>query len=295
MFAATIGFFDGVHAGHRFLIHQLIPLAQSRGLQSMIVTFEQHPRTVIQPSYQLPLLNEPDEKWFLLQQTGIDKIHTLPFTKEMSQLTAREFIQEVLFKQLNVRFLLTGYDHRFGRNRTDSFPDYVRYGNEIGMEIEQLGRYATNITPHVSSTEIRYALHHGNIPFATQMLGYPYHFTGKVVSGYQVGRKIGFPTANLVPVYPQKLIPGVGVYAVKVEFQSKQHIGMMNIGHRPTFDQGNTVSIEVHIFDFEGEIYNENVTVTMLRKIREEQKFAHIDALIHQLHLDRNIIKAEYS
>ncbi len=293
MYAATIGFFDGVHAGHRYLINELKSLASAHGLKSMVITFRIHPRKVLQSDFQPRLLNEPDEKIELLNGTGVDRVYVIDFSPEIAKLSAAEFIQNYLAAELNIKLLLVGHDHRFGHNRKEGFPAYAKYGEEVGMEVVQAGRYSTDLTPHVSSSEIRHALTHGNVHYAADLLGYRYSFTGFVINGYQVGRKIGFPTANLKADCPDKLIPGVGVYSVSVEYEGQTYKGMMNIGHRPTLDNGENISIEVHIIDFESEIYHQKIKVRFIRKIREEQKFASIEALIQQLNCDRNIILSE--
>jgi len=291
-FAATVGFFDGVHSGHRFLINELIREARSRGQQSMIITFRIHPRKVLQREFQPRLLTDPDEKKALLLATGIDKVIELDFSPQMASLTAREFIQQILSENYKVKTLLVGHDHRFGKNREEGFPAYVQYGREVGMEVIQGSRFSTNNTPHISSTEIRHAIHRGNMPYASILLGYPYAFTGLVVSGYQVGRKIGFPTANLHVTNNDKLIPGSGVYAVDVIIENQQFRGMLNIGIRPTLNEDNRLSIEVHIINFERDIYHQPIKIIFLEKIREEQKFASIDELVARLTIDKNLVMA---
>ena len=291
-YAATIGFFDGVHSGHRFLINELIREARSRQLQSLIITFRIHPRKVLQREFQPRLLTDPDEKKALLLATGVDQVVELDFSPEMAALTAREFIQQILSEKLKVKMLLIGHDHRFGKNREEGFPAYVQYGRETGMEVLQASRFSTDQAPHISSSEIRHAIQRGNIPYANNLLGYRYAFTGMVVSGYQVGRKIGFPTANLKVDNDDKLIPGSGVYAVDVIIDNQQFRGMLNIGIRPTLAEDNRMSIEVHIIDFERDIYHQQIKVIFLEKIREEQKFASIDELVTRLAIDKNLVMA---
>lgn len=293
MYAATIGFFDGVHAGHRYLINELKSLAKSHGVSSMVITFSIHPRKVLQSDFQPRLLNEPDEKIALLKGTGVDRVHVIDFNMEIAKLSAAEFIQKYLAQKMAVRLLIVGHDHRLGHNREEGFPAYAKYGKEVGMEVVQAGRYSTDLTPHVSSSEIRHALTHGKVHYAADLLGYRFSFTGFVISGYQVGRKIGFPTANLIPDCPDKLIPGIGVYSVQVEYDGKFYKGMLNIGLRPTLKNGDNISIEVHIINFDSDIYHQKIRVSFIRKIREEQKFASLDALIQQLHIDKNIVLSE--
>jgi len=290
-FAATVGFFDGVHTGHHFLIDQLKKEAAVRGLKTMLITFGNHPRKVLNDSFQPQLLTSAAEKMNLLQEMEVDRVEVLNFTLEMAQLTAREFIHEELSAKRGVKLLVVGHDHRFGHNREDGFPEYKRYGSEVGMEVMQADRFSTEQQLHISSSTIRNLIKVGSIVEANTLLGYAYHFTGYVISGYQVGRKIGFPTANLRVEPQEKLIPGTGVYAVTVEVHDKTHMAMMNIGYRPTIDQLNQLSIEVHILDFEEDIYHQTLKVSFLYKIRDEQKFNSLDELIQQLQKDRSIVQ----
>lgn len=289
-YAATVGFFDGVHAGHRFLIEELKKEAKQRGLLSMVITFRLHPRKVLHDSYQPLLLCSPEEKVQLLGDTGIDKVTELDFTPEMARLSAYDFMHQVLAKQFNVALLLVGHDHRFGHNREDGFTEYVQYGNQTGIEVIQATRYTTSTMTHISSSEIRTALKNGDIEKANSLLTTPYTFTGYVINGFKVGRKIGFPTANLKPVHPDKLIPGTGVYAVNVEWNHTSYKAMMNIGHRPTIDNGSDISLEVHIIDFSEDIYHQEIKIQFLHKIRDEKKFNSIDELILQLNKDKEFV-----
>jgi riboflavin kinase / FMN adenylyltransferase len=289
-FAATVGFFDGVHAGHRYLIEELKHEAGKRGLKSMVITFKVHPRKVLHAAYQPQLLTSHDEKTTQLQSTGVDEIAELDFTTEMADLTAAEFMNKVLSEQLNVKFLLVGHDHRFGKNREDGFPEYVTYGRQTGIEVVQASRYSTDNFNHISSSTIRTALKTGDIETANTLLTYPYAFTGFVVNGFKVGKKIGFPTANLQPVEPDKLIPGVGVYAVEIEWGNAVYKAMMNIGNRPTLENGNAISLEVHIINFDADIYHQTLKVTFIKKIREEKKFDSIGSLIEQLKNDKEFV-----
>ena len=282
---ATIGFFDGVHLGHRHLINQVKMAASLNGWCSSIITFPVHPRQVIQSDYQPSLLSSPEEKIELLASTGIDNCILLPFTRELSQLTAWEFMQ-LLYNQYKVRMLVIGYDHRFGHNRAETFEDYCRYGRELGIHIMQATAY-TQEQDKVSSSVIRRALLSGEISTATKYLGYPYFMQGTVVSGYQVGRKIGFPTANLQVDFPNKLIPAIGVYAVRVSVNGQSHRGMLNIGHRPTLNNGTDLSIEVHILDFEGDIYHQPMRIEFVDFLRPEAKFNSVDELTLQIQKDK--------
>ena len=282
---ATIGFFDGVHLGHRHLINQVKMAAVLNGWCSSIITFPVHPRQVIQSDYQPQLLSSPEEKIELLASTGIDNCILLPFTQELSRLTAWEFMQ-LLYDKYKVRMLVIGYDHRFGHNRAETFEDYCRYGRELGIHIMQATAY-TQEQDKVSSSAIRRALLSGEVATATKYLGYNYFIQGTVVGGYQVGRKIGFPTANLRVDFSNKLIPSTGVYDVRVFVNGQQRKGILNIGHRPTLNNGTDLSIEVHILDFEGDIYNQKMRIEFIGFLRPEAKFESIDELVLQIQKDK--------
>lgn len=282
---ATIGFFDGVHRGHRFLINQIKEVAAKDGLCSALVTFPVHPRQVIQTSYRPQLLSSPQEKLELLASTGIDYCILLPFTPELSLLSAREFMQ-LLRDQFNIRTLIVGYDHRFGHNRSESFEDYCRYGEELGIYIVRARAY-TDGEDKISSSVIRQLLKEGDVGRAAKFLGYNYYLDGTVVDGYKVGRKIGFPTANLKVDCPNKLIPSEGVYAVYVYVEGKKWAGMLNIGHRPTLNNGTDLSIEVNILHFSDDIYHKEMRLEFVKFLRPEEKYDTVDALIAQMHIDR--------
>mgnify|MGYP000139518945 CR=1 FL=1 len=289
---ATIGFFDGVHLGHRFLIDEMKEIAKARNLPSAVITFPEHPRAVLHADYQPKLLNSFEEKLQQLETTGVDYCIVLDFTIELSRLSAKEFITSILAKSLHVKTLLIGYDHRFGHNRSEGFEDYVRYGKEIGIEVIRAKAYTSNIEignePNipVSSSLIRKLLHEGEVSLAAHCLKYEYFLDGIVVGGYQVGRKIGFPTANLRVDDPDKLIPADGVYAVWVTFDGKTYMGMLNIGVRPTIDNGPNRTIEVNILHFHSDIYDKFIRLTFVKRTRPELKFSSIDELITQLHKD---------
>lgn len=287
---ATVGIFDGIHTGHQFLIEELKSLAAARGLKSVVITFAVQPRKVLNPQRKTDLIVTLEEKTALLSRTGIDYCVIIDFTLEMAQLTAREFIHEVLFDHYKVRTLLVGYDHRFGHNREDGFAEYKRYGQEKGMEVIQSVRYCTDTDPEISSTEIRSALLDGDIESANRMLGYPYAIDGTVTEGFKVGRTIGFPTANIQPNHPEKIIPRKGVYHVEVEHDGNLYAGMLNIGTRPTLDNGTHTSIEVHILNFNKDIYHQKIGVKFLHKIRDEKKFGGIDELKAQLEADKTYV-----
>ena len=284
---ATVGFFDGVHAGHRFLIDELKTIAQQKNLPAVVFTFAVHPRKVLHADYQPQLLTTLDEKLVQLASTGIDACVVLDFSEEMAKLSAYDFLKNILKDQYQVETLLVGHDHRFGHNRSDGFEQYLQYGNEMGIEVLKAERFSTAEHKHISSSDIRHALQTGDIHLANTILTYNYSFSGKVVKGFEVGRKIGFPTANLEPVDEEKLIPAPGVYAVDVCHEGKILRGMMNIGVRPTLENGNHTSMEVHIFDFDADIYHQIIEVRFLKKIRDEQKFASVEGLVEQLKADK--------
>lgn len=287
---ATVGFFDGVHVGHRFLIDELKREANSRHLKSVVFTFAEHPRKTLHTEFQPQLITTLDEKLIQLADTGIDACVVLNFSEEMSKLSAYDFLQNLLFEQYHVRALLVGHDHRFGHNRAEGFPEYQNYGKAIGMEVIQASRFSTEEFSHISSSEIRHALESGNIKKANYLLSYPYSISGQVIDGFKVGRKIGFPTANIKCENEEKLIPGIGVYAVEIIHKNLTYKGMMNIGQRPTLDNGDKISLEVNIFDFDKDIYNETIKIIFVEKIRDEIKFNNIDELIDQLKSDKSMV-----
>ncbi len=282
---ATIGFFDGVHRGHCCLIHQVIEEAKKRGLKSVLLTFPEHPAKVLRPDVEMKLLTIQEEKEELLATSGADFVAFLPFTRELAQLSAHDFMQQVLKEQLQVKVLVIGYDHRFGHNRDEGFEDYVRYGKELGIEVVQAKEL--DCGKHVSSSTIRKALAQGDVAVAQDYLGYPYFLEGEVVEAFHIGRKIGFPTAN-IHVSHDKLIPQNGVYAVSVRLEDgTEAYGMLNIGSRPTLDNGSHVSIEVHIFHFHENIYGKHLRISFLKYIRKEQKFDSLEELQAQLERDK--------
>lgn len=287
--AATIGFFDGVHAGHQFLIDELKEMARQRNLPSAVITFPEHPRVVLHSDYQPKLLNSFEEKLMHLGATGIDYCIVLDFTPQLSQLTACEFITDILSEKLQVKTLLIGYDHRFGHNRKDGFEQYVTYGAACGMEVIKATKY-TEGKAAVSSSEIRRLLQSGEIEQANRLLTYPYQLKGKIVDGHKIGRQLGFPTANIRVDEPFKILPGAGVYAVWVYLDNKRYKGMLYIGDRPTFDHDKKISLEVNILDFCENIYNKEITVSFMRYMREDIKFTSADELKAQLEQDRETV-----
>lgn len=286
---ATIGSFDGVHRGHQCLLRQVRHIADERGLGAMAITFGTSPKRVL-GMVDAPQLNSIDERTTLLRQSGMDEVTLLDFTPQMAAMSARDFMQQILKGQLHVAILVIGYDHRFGHGRTEGFDDYVRYGKEIGIEVIR-GEVCTDDDKPISSTRIRRLLEEGKVNDATQLLGYQYRLHGEVISGYQEGRKIGFPTANLCPSCSDKLIPADGVYAVRVVVNRNNYLGMLNIGYRPTMNNGQERSIEVHILNFKGDLYGKDIMVEFVHRLRDERTFANLDELTEQLRKDKERVR----
>ena len=288
--AATIGFFDGVHRGHQYLGEQLRRLAAERNLLPMVITFDRHPRQVLHADWHPRLLSTLGEKEALLRQTGIDRLEVLPFDKELAALSARDFMRQVLREQLDVRLLLTGYDNHFGHREKDStegFADYVRYGQELGIEVV-CGQPLIIDGTSVSSSLVRQTLGEGRVEEAAHLLGRPYALSGTVEHGEQQGRRMGFPTANLHVATLEKLIPAGGVYAVRVRLDDDSRCwpGMTNIGLRPTFGEGHRQTIETHLFGFTGDLYGRCITLSFVRRLRDEQHFSSPEALARQMAID---------
>ena len=280
--AVTIGFFDGVHRGHRYLLKQLEELASAGGLLPMAVTFDCHPRKVILKDFAPLLLTTQEEKLALLSEVFCGEVAVLPFTPELSELTAKEFMQSVLRDRLHAELLLMGYDHRFGHGGGTQ-AEYEAWGQETRIKV----CFANALDGEkVSSSRIRNLISLGEMEKANSMLGYSYSLTGKVVGGRQIGRRMGFPTANL-SVPQQKLLPANGVYAVSVTMpDGANRGGMLCIGHRPTIEDEGEISVETHIFDFDGNLYGESISVHFIGKLRDEKHFDSLDALQRQLALD---------
>ena len=282
----TSGTFDGVHLGHKVILKRLIQLAKKRQGESVVLTFWPHPRFVLYPNdTSLKLLSTFQEKASYLSDLGIDHLIKIEFTKKFSQLSSEEFIHNILIDKIGTKLLVIGYDHRFGKNREGSFQYLANNSHKYGFEIEEIPRQdIENIA--VSSTKIRNALESGEIKTANEFIGNNYRLTGKVIKGSQIGRDLGFPTANIVVEESYKLIPADGAYAVKIGYQDRWHNGMLNIGFRPTVN-GTTRTIETHIFDFNQNLYGQVLTIGFVEKIRGEKKFENLDALSKQLTLDR--------
>lgn len=287
---ATLGFFDGVHVGHQHLIDQVKEKAATLGCPSAVITFPIHPRKVLQSDYQPKLLCGFEEKLELLAETGIDYCFSLPFTTDLSKLTAQQFISTVLKDRIGVQSLIIGYDHRFGHNREEGFEEYRQYAKEVNIDIEQATEMRID-DEDVSSSRVRRLLLAGDIQKANRLLTYNYQISGKIVQGYKVGRTIGFPTANVQVWEKYKVVPLFGVYAVLVHIDNKTHEGMLYIGTRPTLKNGSNISLEVNIFDFEKDLYNKSLTVEFIDFIRADEKFANIELLAAQIGRDKDSVK----
>lgn len=281
----TIGTFDGVHLGHKKILEKIVENAHSQNCESLVLTFFPHPRTILQADSEMKQLNTLAEKTNLLSALGIDNLVIHPFDAAFSRLTAEEFVKQVLVDTFKIKKIIIGHDHRFGRNRTANIDDLIEFGNKFGFEVEEISAKEINEVS-ISSTKIRNALTEGNIELANNYLGYYYSLTGIVSKGKQLGRTIGFPTANIKIVEEYKLIPQNGVYIVQSNLDGIMYHGMMNIGTRPTVD-GTTQTIEIHFFDFQKELYNQKITISLLHRMRSEQKFESVDALKKQLDKDK--------
>lgn len=281
----TIGSFDGVHKGHVKIIQSLVATAQREGLLSVVFTFSPHPRKIVHPELKIELLTSLEEKASLLESLGVDYLIVYPFTEDFSRLSPQDYVKEILVDGLHSKKIIIGYDHRFGRNRKANIDDLIQFGSQYDFDIqkieaEQLDQVA------ISSTKIREALKEGAIEKAHHYLGYPYSLSGTVITGNQLGRKINFPTANLAIKETDKLIPREGVYVVKSFIDQQWIYGMMNIGTNPTVS-GKEQRIEIHFFNFSKDLYQRELSVQLLKRLRDEQKFDSIDSLKNQLNVDR--------
>lgn len=282
----TTGTFDGVHCGHMELLNRIKTLAKNHNGETVVVTFNPHPRTVIHPDVQIKLIHTIEEKIARLEKAGVDHFVIIPFTKAFSRTTSTSFVRDILILQLQTKLLVIGYDHQFGRNREGTVSDLAEYAVTYGFEIEQI-EAQTFEDINISSTKIRKALEEGDFETANQFLGYDFMLTGTVVHGNKLGKSIGYPTANIDVRNEHKLIPANGVYAVEVEIQGENFGGMLNIGSKPTVSSEQEQSIEVHVFEFEKDVYGEEIKVNFKKRIRSERKFKNVKALTTQLGVDK--------
>lgn len=285
----TLGTFDGVHIGHQKIIKKLVEQANSENHESVLLTFFPHPRMVLKQDEKIQLLNTIDEKTQLIDELGINSLIIHPFDATFSELSAEDFVKKILVNQLNLAKIIIGYDHKFGKNRSADINDLILLGKKYNFEVEQISAKEIDDIS-ISSTKIRRALIEGNIELANTYLGYNYCLTGIVIEGKKIGRTINYPTANIKIAEDYKLIPKNGVYIVSSILNNNTIFGMMNIGHNPTVE-GTSDSIEIHFFDFNEEIYAETITIHLLSRIRDEQKFNSLDDLKKQLDSDRIFAK----
>ena len=282
----TLGTFDGVHIGHRKILEKLTQNTRNGEYESLVLTFFPHPRMVLKGQSDIKLLNTIGEKIDLLEKLGVQNLVIHPFDETFSQLTAEEFVKTVLVEKFHIQKIIIGHDHRFGKNRTANIDDLIAFGKQYDFEVEQISVQEIKEVS-ISSTKIRNALTEGNMALANDYLGYEYFLTGTVSKGKQLGRTIGFPTANLMIEENDKLIPQNGVYAVKSIINQKIVFGMMNIGYNPTV-AGEKLSVEVHYFDFDADLYNQEIRVSILEYLRPEQKFDSVVLLKEQLKKDKD-------
>ena len=283
----TLGTFDGVHIGHKKILEKVLQNTGDGQYESLVLTFFPHPRMILKEDSDMKLLNTIDEKIDLLDKIGIQNLVIHPFDEKFSRLTAEEFVKTILVDRFQVQKIIIGYDHRFGRNRTANINDLIAFGEQYDFEVEQISVQEINEIS-VSSTKIRNALLEGNMTLANDYLGYNYFLTGEVVKGKQLGRTINFPTANLKIQEKYKLIPQNGVYIVKSVINKQTVFGMMNIGFNPTVN-GQNQTIEIHYFDFDADLYHQKIRVSILQRIRSEQKFESVNLLKAQLETDKQM------
>jgi len=281
----TLGTFDGVHIGHKKILEKLTQNGENGKYESLVLTFFPHPRMVLQGQSEVKLLTTIEEKTALLEKFGIENLVIHPFDESFSRLTALEFVKTVLVDQFHIHKIIIGHDHRFGRDRTANIDDLITFGKQFDFEVEQISAQEIEAVS-VSSTKIRKELKEGNVALANDYLGYNYFLTGTIIKGKQLGRTIGFPTANIKIADEYKLIPKNGVYVVKSIINQKTVFGMMNIGFNPTVE-GEGLSLEIHYFDFGSDLYDKKVAVSLIKYIRAEQKFDSFDLLMEQLEKDK--------
>ena len=285
----TIGTFDGVHLGHQKILQRLLELKQETGLQTAVLTFEPHPRKVLFPHQKdLKLITLIDEKLALLDKYGVDVTIVQPFNESFSQLDSQYYIKEVLVKHLHVKYLVIGYDHKFGKNRNGDIQSLKDASLSNNFLVEEISPKDIDHIA-VSSSKIRKALDEGDVNLALEFLGHPFFITGEVVKGKQLGRTLGFATANIRIKEEEKIIPKIGVYFVEVILDNRRHYGMMNIGINPTTDNTSAIKLEVHIFEFDADIYSKTVTLNFIKRLRDELKFSNLNELKTQLQLDRDM------
>lgn len=288
----TTGTFDGVHIGHRSILNRVIELSRKIRGQNVLLTFYPHPRMVLQSDSDLKLINTIEEKTALLAAAGIDHLIIQPFTKEFSRTTSLEFVRDILVNQIGTKKLVIGYDHHFGRNREGTFEHLKEFGPLYGFDVEEISAQDID-NVNVSSTKIRKAIAEGNIGVANEYLGHQFSIKGKVVHGKKIGRQLGYPTANIQVENKYKLIPAHGIYAVKVKWKGQDLEGMLNIGVRPTIENNDgSLTIEVNLFEFDQDIYGDDLELVFVQRIRNEKKFDSKEQLIAEMAKDESKVKA---
>ncbi len=283
--AICVGTFDGLHQGHMAVINKTIEQAKRLNAKSLVFTFWPHPHEVIFPEKQIHYLNTFQEKIDLFSKTGIDYLVLYPFNKKFSNKSSKEFIKDFLVEKLSMKFFVIGYDHQFGKEREGKYEKMINCAEELNFGIERVEQQAVK-DEFVSSTKIRNLIKDGELELANSLLGYTYFTSGDVVKGKQIGSSIGFPTAN-INIAPNKIIPKIGVYCVQIELDQKTYNGMANIGYNPTIDDHKTLNLEIHLFDFNENIYQQRLKVFFHKRIRDEKKFGSLDALKSQLKKDK--------
>lgn len=281
----TIGTFDGVHLGHQKILKRLVNTAKETHLKSVVLTFFPHPRMVLQNDANIKLINTISERSSILEQSGVDYLCVQEFTKAFSRRSAEEFVKSLLVDQLHAKKVIIGYDHHFGRNRSANIDDLRTFGEIYGFEVEEISAQDVDEVS-VSSTKIRKALNTGDIEKANTYLGYNFCLNGVVISGKKLGKQLQYPTANLKIEEHYKLIPKQGVYIVKALINNKTVYGMMNIGTNPTISEGSTQHIEIHFFEFNADLYEKQLKIEILHRLRDEKKFESVEDLKYQLQLD---------
>ncbi len=284
--AVSIGTFDGVHRGHKKIINELNKAARQNDLCSTLVTFDLHPRTVVKSGKLISLITAIEEKLELLNETGLDRVLVIHFDKKFSQINYKDFVKNVLIDKLNMKAFVIGYDHSFGKNREGNFSSLGALSREYGFSLDQVDPYEVE-GQLINSTLVRQFLADGDVALAGKLLGQTFSISGHVVHGSDRGKSLHYPTANLEPLHPRKVRPGNGVYAVDVGYNGTLYKGMANIGFKPTFEELDAPTVEVHIFEFNKSIYGENIKVYFKKRLRSEKKFDSREALITQLEIDK--------
>jgi riboflavin kinase / FMN adenylyltransferase len=282
----TLGTFDGIHPGHLKIIDKLVDCSKEKGCRNVVITFHPHPRTVLGTGVDVKMLTTPEERKALLKKHGVENFLTINFTKEFASLTAEQFIYDYLINGIGLNEIIIGHDHHFGKGRSGNVELLKKIGEKENFKVTAVDAFYIN-DEIVSSTKIRNAISEGNIKKANSLLGRNYSFTGIVVGGDKRGRELGFPTANIQLSSPEKLLPAIGIYAVKVYLGNTQHIGLLSIGNRPTFYNAGELVTEVYIYNFDREIYGEEVTIELVEHLRGEERFKSAEDLINQMNKDK--------